>query len=149
MNEESTFEKQVRAQVYDITMREGVPPLAARVADALQATPREVLGAFASLAERRMLVVQADSGEVLMANPFSAVPTPFVVIAEGVKTYGNCIWDALGIAAMLKRDVDIDTSCGDCGASMQGRVRGDRAEGDGILHFAIPARLWWKDIVFN
>lgn len=149
MDPESAFEKQVRAQVYDLTMRDGVPPLAARVADALQVTPREVLGAFASLGERRMLVVQADSGEVLMANPFSAVPTPFLVTTNGLKTYGNCIWDALGIAAMLHRDADIDTSCGDCGAAMQVRVRGDRAEGKGLMHFAIPARLWWKDIVFN
>ena len=149
MNEESVFEKRVRAEIYEITMREATPPLAARVAAALNATPREVLGAFASLAERHMLVMQPGSGEILMAGPYSAVPTPFRVVASEWKAYGNCIWDALGIAAMSNSDIDIDTSCGDCGTAMHVSVRGERVEGDGIIHFALPARLWWENVVFT
>ena len=149
MNDESIFEKRVRAEIYEITMREGTPPLAARVAEAIQAPVRTILGAFASLAERHMLVVQPGSGEILMAGPYSAVPTPFRVVASEWKAYGNCMWDALGIAAMSGSDADIDTSCGDCGAAMHVNVRGDRVEGDGVIHFALPARLWWKDVVFT
>jgi hypothetical protein len=37
-----------------------------------------------------------------MANPFSAVPTPFLVRSGDRSWYGNCIWDALGIPAMLQ-----------------------------------------------
>ena len=29
--------------------------------------------------------------------------------------FGNCIWDALGVAAMLGEDVEIPAACGDCG----------------------------------
>jgi len=142
-------DQEVRRQIYDVTMREGTPPLAARVADALLIPAGEVVDSFRRLADAHMLVLQAGNGEILMANPFSAVPTPFRVNANGLSCYGNCIWDALGIPAMLQCDAEIDTSCGDCGTSARIAVRGGRLEGEGLMHFAIPARLWWKDIVFN
>jgi hypothetical protein len=85
-----------------------------------------------------------------MANPFSAVPTPFVVRVEDRSWYGNCIWDAMGIPAMLQQDAAIEASCGCCGTAMQLRVvNGSLEEASGIAHFAIPATRWWDDIVFN
>jgi hypothetical protein len=96
-----------------------------------------------------VLVLKPDTGEILMANPFSAVPTPFLVQTEKFSAYGNCIWDALGIPAMLGRDARIVTSCADCGASAEITVSAGTVKGDGILHFAIPAHDWWNDIVFT
>jgi hypothetical protein len=29
------------------------------------------------------------------------------------------------------------------------RVEGERADGSGVVHFALPARRWWEDIVFT
>lgn len=126
-------------------MREGRPPLSSRI-DGAQP---EVLASFRRLADAHMLVLQPEGGEILMAGPYSAVPTPFRVRANGVDAYGNCIWDALGIPAMLQSDADIDTSCADCGMSAAIRVRGAQMEGEGLMHFAIPARHWWKDLVFT
>lgn len=104
--------------------------------------------ALQRLAAGRVLVLD-DAGEILMAPPFSAVPTPFLVHTPRMRAFGNCIWDALGIAAMAKSDARIETSCGDCGAVMQVGVENGAVRGDGIMHFAIPARLWWQDIVFT
>ena len=47
-----------------------------------------------------------------MAEPFSAVPTPFAVYVDDQRYFGNCIWDALGIPAMLHADARIESSCG-------------------------------------
>jgi hypothetical protein len=97
-----------------------------------------------------MVVLQRDTGEILMANPFSAVRTPFLAQVDGRSYYGNCIWDVLGIPAMLRRDAVIQTSCGDCGTSMTLRiVNGSLEPAVGIAHFAVPAAQWWADIVFN
>jgi hypothetical protein len=97
-----------------------------------------------------MLVLQRDSGEVLMANPFSAVPTPFVVTIGERSWWGNCIWDAMGIAAMVGADAELDASCGCCGTSMKLQIpRGCRDEDSRVAHFAIPAAHWWDDIVYN
>jgi len=139
----------VRAQVYEMTMRSGLPPKADEVARAMSTTRNAVAAAFERLATAHLLVLQPATNEILMANPFSAVPTPFRVKAGGVSAYGNCIWDALGIPAMLKRDAQILTSCADCGTAAEIAVEANVVKGQGVLHFAVPAREWWNDIVFT
>ena len=150
MNAESQLEKDVRREIYDVTMREGAPPTVSRVAAALSISREDAAGAFASLAERHMIVLQPDGGEVLMAGPFSAVPTPFRVTIGDISAYGNCIWDALGIVAMLQRDAHVDTSCADCGVATRIDVVGNAlGAASGFMHFALPPRDWWNDIVFT
>ncbi len=145
-----TWDTRVRCHVYDYVMREGTPPSAAAAAAALGHSTEEVTAAFRRLADARILVLQHDTGEILMANPFSAGPTPFQVHAGGRTFFGNCIWDAFGIFAMLRHDGRLDTSCGCCGTAMQLTVtRGMLDPGEGIAHFGIPAAHWWDDIVFN
>ena len=135
-------DEEVRFQIYDIMMREGTPPTIARLgADAVASMKR--------LAAARMLVLQPDTDEILMAGPFSAVPTPFRVTLDTLSAYGNCIWDALGIAATLRKDARIDTSCADCGAATRIDVQDGNVIGEGFMHFALPPRVWWQDIVFT
>ncbi|MFL6247166.1 MAG: organomercurial lyase [Thermoanaerobaculia bacterium] len=135
-------DEQARFLIYDITMREGAPPAKARLgADAVAAMKR--------LAAARMLVLQPDTDEILMAGPFSAVPTPFRVTLDAFSCYGNCIWDALGIAATLQKDAEIDTSCADCGTAARVSIKAGNVIGDGFMHFALPPRMWWQDIVFT
>ena len=149
MEDSQALDVRVRANVYDFTMRTGAPPTSGEVARAMSLTRDDVLAAFRRLADAHVLVLKPDTGEILMANPFSAVPTPFLVETAKFSAYGNCIWDALGIPAMLGRDARIITSCADCGASAEITVSAGAVNGDGTLHFAIPARDWWNDIVFT
>jgi hypothetical protein len=144
------FDLHVRHSVYDLTMREGAPPKTARIADAFHASEDDVAAALQRLADAHMLVLQRDSGEILMAGPFSAVPTAFRVRVNGIACYGNCIWDAMGIAAMLQADAEIDTSCADCGSAVHLFVRNGAIGGeDGFMHFPLPPRVWWEDVVFT
>ena len=144
------LDRSVRGEVYEAAMSGRRLPLAAEGASALGVDPDEVRAAFEHLAAGRVLVLQQGTGEILMANPFSAVPMPFAVHARGHLSFGNCIWDALGIPAMLGSDGRIATSCGCCGLAMELEVRGGAlAPAAGVVHFAVPARHWWEDIVFT
>jgi len=149
------FKTRVRLKVYDLFVTTGRCPKMAEVAHTLGAGISDVATAFQELAAAHMLVLQAGTGEVLMASPLSAVPTPFVVETQsGGGTgswYGNCIWDALGVITMLQRDGRVLTSCGCCGESMTVSVYNGAVDSKppGVVHFAIPAKHWWDDIVFN
>ena len=148
--QQAVFDRDVRRQVYDFTMSQGLPPTIGQSASALSSTVENVRASFQRLADGHVLVLQKGGGEILMANPFSAVPTPFLVTAGGQSYYGNCIWDAMGIPAMLKQDGRIETSCGCCRMAMQLQIeQGRLVESSGIAHFAIPAAQWWDDIVYN
>lgn len=140
----------VRAAVYDSVMARTKPFTSPELSQNLDLPLAEVRASLERLAAAKALVLQPESREVLMANPFSAVPTPFAVAVAGRVYFANCIWDALGIPAMLCSDARIETSCGCCGEAM-GMTVEDRAlqRSEGLVHFAIPARKWWEDIVFN
>lgn len=140
----------VRAAVYDSVMSRTKPFTSPELSQALNLPLAEVRESLERLASGRILVLQPESREVLMAPPFSAVPTPFAVAAADRVYFANCIWDALGIPAMLSCDARVETSCGCCGEAMSMTVEDQSLQSpEGLVHFAIPARRWWEDIVYS
>jgi len=144
MLDDSTLRLHIYAEIVRTSEAPSVVALARRFGVAVE----NVGAALRRMHDAHVLVLQ-PSGEVLMANPFSAVPTPFVTEVGDRRWFGNCIWDALGILATLHANGRVVTSCAGCGDAMVLSVRGGVVTGDGIVHFALPARLWWEDIVFN
>ena len=141
---------EVRRLIYDGAIERSKIPLNSELA-LLAGVPREIVDrALGDLAATHQIVLQPGSGEVLMANPFSAVPTPFVVTIGARSWYANCIWDAMGVATMIGADAMLNASCGCCGSAMPLQIPHECADEDErVAHFAIPAVHWWDDIVFN
>jgi hypothetical protein len=95
-------------------------------------------------------LVLDSKGEIRMANPFSAVPTPHRVHAGGRSWYANCAWDAFGVCAALDVDGRIETTCPDCGAPLTVGVHDGRPDDeDLVFHSLVDAAHWWDDIVFT
>lgn len=144
------LDKQVRYHVYESVMNSGKIPTISVTANALEKPDFEIASSLSRLADAHILVLQKGSGEILMANPFSAVPTPFLVTSGGKSYYANCIWDAMGVPAMLGQDALIEASCGCCSTAMSLEIKNGALDNPkGIAHFAIPASRWWDDIVYN
>lgn len=150
LRSDAEIDVEVRRLVYDrfIIQASAVPR--DEIARELELTEQQVATSLRRLAEAHMLVLQPVSGQVLMANPFSAVPTAFRVVSGEKRWWGNCIWDALGILAMTGRDGAVQTSCPDCGEALRCAVAGgELVEAEGVVHFAVPANRWWEDIVYT
>ena len=135
----------------------GRRPTVASIASTLGRDGSDVAAAFDRLAAGRALVLAQGTRDILMAAPFAGVQTDFRVRCGERSHYANCIWDALGIPAMLAAagrpsNATIETRCADCSAPLRidvadGRVRAEPAEV--VAHFAVPAAQWWADIVFT
>jgi hypothetical protein len=94
------------------------------------------------------LVVLDEGGRIRMALPFSAVPTAHSVSTAAITYSANCAWDTFGIAGLLDADVTISSDWADNGARFELTIRGGRlSDGSGFVHFPLPARSWWDDIV--
>ena len=143
------LDQKVRQHVYEVALATGAPPAVSAVAHVLGIARDVAEASFQRLADGHVLVLQPESREILMAPPFSAVPTPFLVRTAEYSCFANCVWDALGVAAMLQTDMQIETSCQDCGNPMSVAVRSGDVSPDGLVHFAVPAKEWWADIVFT
>ena len=101
----------------------GGTPTRVSVMQALGLEYAQVSASYAVLAAAHVVVLDAGSGEVWMAMPFSAVPTPFRVVVGDRSVWANCAWDAYGIAAALDEDVTFATQCPASGAVIAGGVR--------------------------
>ncbi len=147
----SELDTKVKLAIYRITADTGVVPTSGEVARKIDVDEAEVLGAFARLQAKRLLVPEpGDSSRIRMAPPFSGVPTSFPVEANGKRYYANCVWDAYGIAAALHADAMIPARDGHTGEPLRLEVKNKQP----VLclyvaHFAVPAAHWWDDIVFT
>lgn len=144
------FDNAVRMALYTDFVRTASAPAAKELAAQVQCPEADIRAALERLAAGKAVVLQPDSREVLMANPLCAVPTPFRVRAQDRSFFGACVWDGLGIMAMLRGDSVLDTSCACCGEAMTIGLRdGYLMPLNGVIHFAVPAKRWWENIVFT
>jgi hypothetical protein len=145
------LDNRVRLYIYERFVAEGQPPTTAETGEALGIPAHESEAAYQRLEQSRVIVLAPGTTNVWMANPLSAVPTRFrVVTDDGRSWWGNCVWDALGILAMVGSDGTVDTSCPDCGEKIELRVEsGELKPVDTVIHFAVPAAQWWENIAFT
>ena len=128
----------------------GETPTVASISAKLREPADEIAASFDRLAAGRAIVLAPGTRDIRMAAPFAGRPSDFHVTIGPRRYDANCIWDALGIPAMLGgTDAEIQTRCSDCGDTLRLSVRDRTVIGDGVVHFAVPAARWWEDIGFT
>ena len=138
----------LRRHVYRTIADTGHAPTVAEIAE-LVGGPEAAAEHLARLDDRHFVVL-GDDGEIAMALPFAARPTGHRVQAGDRRWWANCAWDALAIPAALHTDATIAARWLDDDSPVDLRIEDGRPVGeavDGLIHFTIPARHWWDDIV--
>ena len=145
------FDNEVRVAIYRLFAEKARAPIPVEVADSLGTSAFDVEDAFRRLHDAHVIVLAPGTPYIWMANPFSALPTPYEVLVDQRTYWGNCIWDALGVVAALgASEATIRSRCPDCADELLVRVEeGDLVPSEGVVHYAVPAAHWWDDIGFN
>ena len=141
----------VKLAIYRRLSETGRAPTASQVAAETRLGEDAVLASFQRLHAKRLLVPEpGDPTRIRMAPPFSGIPTAFPVEARGRRYFANCVWDAYGIPAALKCDAVIPCADAASGEPLTLEVRdGAPIPLPYVAHFAVPAALWWRDIVYT
>ncbi|MGE0601240.1 MAG: organomercurial lyase [Dehalococcoidia bacterium] len=140
----------LRRLTYGMFVDLGRAPAAGDVADASGLTVAGVREGWRELHQEHALVLDESGSTIRMANPFSAVETPYRVFADGRWWFANCAWDAFGICAALDVEGEIRTVCPDCGERIEVSVREKQpSDRELLFHCLVPASRWWDDIVFT
>jgi hypothetical protein len=143
------LDARVRLFTYRFMLRTEKSPRVREIASALRCSPAQIRAALARLSESHAFMLQ-ENGELWRVAPFSCVPTAFPVTVGRRTWFANCIWDALGIPAMLAKDAEIKAACGCCNYDMPLQIQnGKLSSSRGLIHIAVPAREWYKDVVFT
>src|SRR2546428_9878141 len=124
----------VRLILRTFLQRGGPIPIKDIVASSPDGRAEAVHDALTALDDEDLIRVR--DGQVDIAYPFSAAPTPFRVrLSAGRERYACCATDALGIATMRGGPVAIRAECHHCGAgiSMSVAPPGPGPEADRVV----------------
>jgi hypothetical protein len=138
----------VRVAVYRSFIETTRAPMASDIASVIGATVGEVLAGLRELDDQDVIALQPGTDLIWLAHPFCAVDAPFQVATQGRTWDAICIWDALGVLAVLDSDGRVTTSCPDCGDGLRVPVhRGDVVGVERhVVHYEVPAANWYDDI---
>ena len=126
----------------------GEAPAPSGIGDALGTEESRVSAALRSLADEHRLVLVAGTDRVMMAHPFSGVTSDHLVTIGERTWFANCVWDGLSILALLG-DGTLETHSPGTGEPILFTTCDGVVQGDAVVHFLVPARHFWDDIVFT
>lgn len=138
-----------RLAVYTGFAEQGSPPSVDQLADRYDVPPERIRDALQGLASARHLVLD-ETGNVVMAHPFSAVPLGFSVMGRSTLWWGGCAWDSFAMAHLLDGEPGllVATTCPACATPHAWNVtRAAPPAGDQVAHFLIPVARMWDDVV--
>ena len=141
---------EIRAFVYGYFAATARPPSVEETAARFALADAEAASAYEQLHQRHAFFLKPGTHQILMANPFAGVETVFKVHANDRTYFANCAWDSLGIPAALHMDAQIEAACSQTGELIRlnvidGRVSTSKA----LVHFLVPFKHWYNDLVFT
>jgi hypothetical protein len=141
--------ERVRRAIYDAFAAHGRAPYRADIAATVSMSESALDEAMRWLAANRHLALD-ESGDIVMAHPFSSVNLGFAVMGEKRLWWGGCAWDSFAVPHLVPDEsrVLVATSCPSCERALAWRVsRAEPPAGTEVAHFLVPMHDCWKDIV--
>jgi hypothetical protein len=117
----------------------------------LDIAPADIAAALRELAATDVIAFRPGTEDVWLVHPFCATDAPFIVTAGDKRWHAICIWDALGVLALVNADGRVTTKCPDCANPLDVSVLGGElvAPPGALVHFGVPAARWYEDIAYT
>ena len=114
--------RRLHRSLIDAVLVTGSVPSLSALAGQLATSPEAIEKGLRGLAAADYPALDAN-GQVTCLYPLSVTPTPHAVVVDGARRFAMCAIDALGMPAMLDRELDIDGRCAVCNTVVAVRVR--------------------------
>jgi hypothetical protein len=142
--------ERVRRAIFDTFAGQGHAPSRGQIRDLAAVDEAQVTEAVAELAAQHHLALD-ESGNVVMAHPFTTVNLGFSVMGERNLWWGGCAWDSFAIPSLVKDapSVLVATTCPACQRPLAWTVtRSEPPKGREVAHFLVPMANVWNDVVY-
>src|SRR5438093_4185281 len=151
VNLAETVAKPVRKFVFDYFLKNSRAPVLEEVMRTFHLVRSEARDVLEELEAAHHVIRLPGTQRILMANPFSALDTPFAVKIGNKECFGACAWDAVTFHIMLGRESLVNSFCHHCAEPIRIEFRNGRAvstqPSDALVFLSLPAAQWWEDIV--
>jgi len=126
------------------------PPLE-EVMQRFRLTRKEAFNRFRELEAEHHILLVPGTQRILMANPFSAVSTPFRVYFGGSRYFANCAWDTVALHVMLEKEARIESFCHHCADSIEIAMSGGEAKSSKpsspVIFLSTPVSKWYDNLI--
>ena len=141
----------MRKFIFDHFYEQTVPPVLEEVMAEFGLGRAEAFAILRGLEADHHILLVPGTQRILMANPYSAVTTPFQAKIGGRRYYANCAWDTISLHVMLQADADIESYCHHCGAPIHISLsRGARLSSDPLeplIFLSVPVSKWYDNLI--
>ena len=163
MSDHSLSERdwRLRAALYARFVEQGRPPTAEEMAALRGDGIAETRAAYRRLHGAHQILLD-EAGSIRMANPLSGRPTDYAVYLAAERRsmnerrsnnerrlWANCAWDALGVSALLEQDARMVAQHPNTREELSFAVVNGalNAPDSWRVHFALPVRRWYDDLI--
>ena len=147
----SPDQRSVRKFIFDHFFEHSTPPVIEEVMQKFGLGRAQALSALKGLEEDHHILLVPGTQRILMANPYSAVTTPFLVHIGGRRYFANCAWDTISMHMMLEMDARVESYCHHCGEGIElslsdGRVISSSPPSP-IIFLSTSVSRWYENLI--
>ncbi|MCI4347002.1 MAG: alkylmercury lyase family protein [Thermoplasmata archaeon] len=149
---EAPSPKELRKLVFDWFLETGRAPLLEEIMHRYEASREEAAAWLSVLQDAHHLLLLPGTQRILMANPFSSLPTPFRVSVGSKEYFANCAWDAIAFHVMLNRDLRVSSLCHHCGDPIVFELHHGKTSESGrraVVFLGTPVSRWYDNLVMT
>lgn len=145
--------KEIRYFIYQHFIEYSNAPHYEQIAIKFNLSIKQVFEYLNDLMEEHLIVLQPHTKRILFANPFSNIPTNFIVIdlSTDKKYFANCGWDSVATHFMIKHPIRIQTHCQETLEKIELELDNFKitksTHQDAIVYITKPAKQWWENII--
>jgi hypothetical protein len=126
------------------------PPLE-EIMQRFKLTRNEAFESFKELEADHHILPVPGTQRILMANPYSAVSTPFRVYVKRKRFFANCAWDSVSLHVMLGLDARVESFCHHCAEPIEislseGEVKSSKPSSP-LIFLSTPVSRWYDNLI--
>ena len=141
----------MRKYVFDHFFEETSAPTLEEVMRKFGLSRKEAFSQFKQLETDHHILLVPGTQRILMANPYSAVDTPFRDYIGDKRYYANCAWDTVSMHVMIGNDTRVESYCHHCAEPIvillsDGKVVSSVPK-DPLIFLSMPVAKWYDNLV--
>jgi len=114
-------------------------------------TRKEAFESFRELEADHHILLVPGTQRILMANPYSAISTPFRVYVGSRRFFANCAWDSISLHVMLELDARVESFCHHCAKPIEvslskGEVKSSKPSSP-LIFLSTPVSKWYDNLI--
>ena len=143
--------KVLRKYIFDHFYEHSTAPTLEETMQKFGLSREDAFAGFKQLQADHHILLVPGTQRILMANPYSAVTTPFRDYIGDKVYFANCAWDTVSMHVMIARATRIESYCHHCAEPItislnDGKVVSSLPR-DPLIFLSMPVARWYDNLV--